>query len=85
MMRQVSYNLESSGVPGAVAGPYPRGDIGTVRKHLETLRSRAPEVLPVYCELALAGLPFAIEKGTLKPDRAEEIRRLVEQFKGEAR
>ena len=81
MMRQVSFNLESSGIPGAVAGPYARGDIGTVRKHLETLRSRAPEVLPLYCELALAGLPFSVEKGTLKPERADEIRELVNQFK----
>ena len=80
MMRQVSYNLESSGLPGAVAGPYARGDVGTVRKHLEALRSRAPHVLPLYRELALAGLPFAIEKGTLKPETAEEIQHLVEQF-----
>ena len=80
MMRQVSYNLESSGLPGAVAGPYARGDVGTVRKHLEALRSRAPHVLPLYRELALAGLPFAIEKGTLKSETAEEIRDLVEQF-----
>ena len=81
MMRQVSVNLATSGVPAAVAGPYPRGDIGTVRKHLETLQARAPHVLPLYCELALAGLPYALEKGTLKPDRAEEIRTLVEQYK----
>ena len=81
MMRQVSVNLDTSGVPGALAGPYPRGDIGTVRKHLETLRSRAPAVLPLYCELALAGLPFAVEKGTLPVERAEEIRELVESFK----
>ena len=85
MMRQVSYNLESSGIPGAVAGPYARGDVGTVRKHLETLQARAPEVLPLYCELALAGLPFSVEKGTLKPERADEIRELVNQFKNIAR
>ena len=81
MMRQVSVNLESSGVPGAVAGPYARGDIGTVRKHLEALHSRAPEVLPLYCELALAALPYALEKGTLAPGRLQEIRELVERFK----
>ena len=63
MMRQVSINLETSGVPGAIAGPYARGDIGTVRKHLEALQARAPAVLPLYCELALAGLSFAVEEG----------------------
>ena len=81
MMRQVSFNLESAGVPGAVAGPYARGDVGTVRKHLEALRSRAPEVLPLYCEMALAGLPFAVEKGTLEPGRADEISELVQHYK----
>jgi len=81
MMRQVSVNLATSGLPAALAGPYPRGDIGTVLKHLEALTSRAPHVLPLYCELALAGLPFAVEKGTLPADRADEIRNLVEQFR----
>ena len=81
MMRQVSVNLASSGLPGAVAGPYARGDVGTVRKHLEALSERAPDVLPLYCELALAGLPFSVEKGTLSADRAEEIRVLVERYK----
>ena len=82
MMRQVSINMETSGVPGAIAGPYVRGDIGTIRKHLDTLQSRAPQVLPLYCELALAGLPYAIEKGPLAPERADEIRKLIEQYKG---
>ena len=81
MMRQVSINLDSMGIPGAVAGPYARGDVGTVRKHLQALRDRAPGVLPLYCELALAGLPFALEKGTLNPAIAEEIRKLLGEYK----
>ena len=84
MMRQVSINLDASGVPDAVAGPYVRGDIGTVRKHLEALHSRAPEMLPLYCELALAGLPFALEKGPIGPERAQEIRELLESYRGKA-
>ncbi len=77
MMRQVAQNLEASGVPGGVQGPYARGDIDTVRKHLGTLQSRAPHVLPLYCEMALAGLPFALEKGTLSSETADRIRELV--------
>ena len=56
--------------------------MGTIRKHLETLTSRAPEVLPLYCELALAAIPFAVEKQALSKEKANEIRELVEQFKG---
>lgn len=80
MMRGVASNLEASGIPAAVAGPYPRGDIGTVKKHLEALASRAPEVLPLYCELALAGLPFALQRG-LSPEREAEIHEIIEQFR----
>ena len=81
IMKQVSINLESLGVPQAFAGPYVRGDIGTIQKHLETLQIQEPGVLPLYCELALAGLPFAIEKGTLSQDRAETIRQMLLNFK----
>ncbi len=84
MARQVTVNLETSGVPAAVAGPYVRGDIGTIRKHLDALKSRAPEVLPLYCELALAGFRYAEEKGALKQETRSEIRRLLEQYRKEA-
>jgi predicted short-subunit dehydrogenase-like oxidoreductase (DUF2520 family) len=82
MIRQVSLNLESSGIPGALAGPYVRGDLGTIRKHLQTLKARAPDVLPLYCHMALAGLPFALEKGSLDPEKAKEIRDLVDEYRG---
>ena len=81
MMPAVASNLESVGVPQAVAGPYPRGDIGTVRKHLEAVSSAAPEYLPLYIELALAGLPFAVEKGALAPERSQEIKELLESYR----
>ena len=80
MMRQVSQNLASAGVPAGLAGPYARGDVGTVRKHLEVLDERSPETLPLYCHMGLAGLPFALEKGTLTPERYEQIRELLEEY-----
>lgn len=81
MMRQVADNLEKLGVPGGVAGPYARGDVGTVGKHLETLRIRAPDVLPLYCEMAMAAIPLALEKGTVDDQRADEMRSLVERYR----
>jgi predicted short-subunit dehydrogenase-like oxidoreductase (DUF2520 family) len=81
MMPAVASNLDSVGVPQAVAGPYPRGDIGTVQKHLEAVSSFAPEYLPLYVELALAGLPFAVEKGALPPKRSQEIKELLESYR----
>ena len=79
MMRGVVHNLERSGVPGAVAGPYVRGDLGTIRKHIEALATRAPEVLPLYRELARAALPFGIEKQALSPEIAQRVEAIIGQ------
>ncbi|MGH2544153.1 MAG: Rossmann-like and DUF2520 domain-containing protein, partial [Ardenticatenaceae bacterium] len=81
MARQVTVNLEASGVPAAVAGPYARGDIGTITKHLETLKGRVPEILPLYCELALVGFRYAEEKGTLSHETRSEIRQLLDKYR----
>ena len=81
MMRAVARNLDANSVPRGVAGPYPRGDVGTIRKHLDALESSAPEYLPLYCELALAGLPFAVEKGSLDPNLADQIADIVARYK----
>ncbi len=85
MMRQVAINLESMGLPNAVSGPYVRGDIGTVRKHLAALKEGAPDVLPLYRELALLALPLAVEKGALAPARAEEIREILKESRAGSR
>jgi predicted short-subunit dehydrogenase-like oxidoreductase (DUF2520 family) len=37
---------------GALTGPIARGDRATVERHLEALRERAPELIPVYEALA---------------------------------
>lgn len=76
MMRAVAHNIETAGIPAAVAGPYPRGDVGTVRKHMDALESRHPGLLPLYRELALAGLPLAMEQG-LTAEKADELRRIL--------
>lgn len=76
MMRAVAYNVETSGIPAAVAGPYPRGDMGTAAKHLQALAARHPDLLPLYRELALAGLHLAVEQG-LSKDGETAFRQLL--------
>ena len=80
MMRQVSVNLEKSGLPDAIAGPYVRGDIGTVGNHLEALRERAPQYIALYSELARSGLPFACERGPVTREIATEIEDLLKSY-----
>ena len=76
MMRGVAHNVATSGIPAAVAGPYPRGDIGTATKHMEALASQHPDLLPLYRELALAGLHLAMEQG-LSAEGESEFRRIL--------
>ena len=81
MMRSVVSNLERVGIPAAVAGPYVRGDVGTIRRHFETLSATAPAVVPLYRELALAALPLGVEKGALTPDQRQTIEQLIAHFR----
>ena len=76
MMRAIAYNVETSGIPAAVAGPYPRGDLGTAIKHVEALQSDHPDLLPLYRELALASLHLAVEQG-LSAEQEGEFRRIL--------
>lgn len=66
-------SVNTVGIPQALAGPYVRGDVGTIKKHIEAFRSTAPDSMAVYCQMALAGLPYALEKGDIPKRRAAEI------------
>ena len=77
MMNQVSDNLESAGLPDAIGGPFVRGDIGTIKAHLHALSIQKPDLISLYCELALMGLNFAEEKQGIDLESTAEIRRLL--------
>ena len=81
MMHQVSKNLTTLGIPAAVAGPYPRVDIGTIKKHLDELYNKYPKILPLNCELALCALPLAIEKGSINIETHNEIHQIILEYK----
>jgi predicted short-subunit dehydrogenase-like oxidoreductase (DUF2520 family) len=53
ILRSTVDSLEAQGIPAALTGPISRGDVGTVRKHLDALESQAPSVLTLYCKIAL--------------------------------
>ena len=80
IMKGVAEVIEANGFPDGIAGPYVRGDVGTVRKHLESMKSVGTEALQMYATAALAGLPFALEKGVADPSDAKEIERLLKAY-----
>ncbi len=65
-----------------LTGPVARGDADTVARHLEALRSAAPEALPAYLALARLTADRALAAGTLTlPD----ARRLLDVLAGTPR
>jgi predicted short-subunit dehydrogenase-like oxidoreductase (DUF2520 family) len=62
----------------ALTGPIVRGDLGTVRAHLEDIRLNAPQTLGSYVALARATLDRAVTDGRVVPLRAARIRDLLD-------
>ena len=56
-------NIERIGAAPALTGPTSRGDAGTVRLHLDSVRNVAPELLPLYREICLRSVELAREAG----------------------
>jgi predicted short-subunit dehydrogenase-like oxidoreductase (DUF2520 family) len=77
LLRGTLNNLENVGLPNCLTGPIARGDLGTIKKHLEALDKSAPALLSAYRELGLQTIPVALGKGKIDRTRAEEMRQLL--------
>ena len=64
LLKSVGDNVESLGLPAALTGPVRRGDAAAVGRHLEVIRSRTPELVPLYLELIRAQLPWRARSAT---------------------
>jgi predicted short-subunit dehydrogenase-like oxidoreductase (DUF2520 family) len=78
LARQALANSERLGVDGALTGPFLRGDVGTVRGHLEVLRSSAPEALSLYVAVARRELAIARRRGELDEAAAAALEVLLD-------
>jgi predicted short-subunit dehydrogenase-like oxidoreductase (DUF2520 family) len=70
-------NIETRGTIQSLTGPVSRGDIGTIKKHLQTLRGKLPEFLDVYGIMGGFAADIGLKKETLTRERAEEIKSLL--------
>lgn len=73
LIRGTIRNIETIGIPDCLTGPIARGDIGTVKKHLDALKKAAPDLLSTYRELGLKTIPVALGKGKIDEQRAKEL------------
>jgi len=77
LLRGTATAAEQLGLALGLAGTYSRGDLGTVKKHLDDLARLGPDALHLYCELALRSIPLGLERGGYDERRAEEMRALL--------
>jgi predicted short-subunit dehydrogenase-like oxidoreductase (DUF2520 family) len=80
MMRATTSNFEAFGTSRALTGPVDRGDVETIKRHIDGLRKTYSSVLPLYRELALQNIPFALEHGSINQQQAEQIEAVLKTY-----
>jgi len=78
LLRGATDAMAHSGIARAMAGSIARGDLENVKRHLAALERLEPRSRQLYCTLALRSLPLALEVGRITPQRADELRRVLE-------
>ena len=77
LLRGTINNIENIGLPDCLTGPIARGDSGTITKHLDALREKAPALVRAYKELGLQTIPISLGKGKINQQKAIELGRLL--------
>ena len=70
-------NARALGIRAALTGPMTRGDVGTLRAHLDTLRTHAPDVLDLYVAAAIREVALAESRRALAPEDAMKMREVL--------
>jgi predicted short-subunit dehydrogenase-like oxidoreductase (DUF2520 family) len=67
-----------NGAVQGLTGPIARGDVGTVARHVAAFDALDARTAAFYREMAERVIPIALELGGLSPERAQELRELLE-------
>lgn len=79
LMEGTVRNLASRGIAGSISGPIVRGDVGTVQRHCQELRSRFPELQAIYAKLGKIVVSIVQESDTVSADMLSAIRELLDE------
>jgi predicted short-subunit dehydrogenase-like oxidoreductase (DUF2520 family) len=71
-------NIASKGIPQALTGPVARGDVATVKAHLEAIEKSSAELVTLYKVLGCHTLGLAKAKGTLDDNAAQQLVSLLQ-------
>ncbi len=78
LVRGTIDNLQGVGFPDALTGPIARGDVDTVRIHLDALTTSQPDIIDSYAAMGKRTVTLGLEKGTLSEDAARAISELLD-------
>jgi predicted short-subunit dehydrogenase-like oxidoreductase (DUF2520 family) len=78
LLRGTLHNIETIGIPQCLTGPIARGDVGTINKHLDALKSTAPHLVSTYRELGRQTIPIAVAKGKINQSQAQELQNILQ-------
>ena len=78
LLRGATDAMAHSGPTRAMAGSIARGDLDTVKRHVEALGQLDPKLREIYCVMALKTVPLSLAAGGMSAARAEEIRAFLE-------
>jgi predicted short-subunit dehydrogenase-like oxidoreductase (DUF2520 family) len=73
LIRGTLHNIETIGIPDCLTGPIARGDTGTIKKHINTLKEKSPGLLSAYKELGRQTIPISLAKGKISKEQAGEL------------
>jgi predicted short-subunit dehydrogenase-like oxidoreductase (DUF2520 family) len=68
----------------ALTGPIVRGDLNTIRAHLDEIARRSPQAMDSYVALARATLARSVTDGRVVPIRALKINELLDSAQADA-
>ena len=77
LARATLENAAALSPESATTGPVIRGDVATIRHHLQVLKSAAPQVLSLYVQLTKAMIPLS---SAFNPQKLREIQALLAEF-----
>jgi predicted short-subunit dehydrogenase-like oxidoreductase (DUF2520 family) len=78
LLKGTMRNIEEKGTVHALTGPIARGDMGTLKKHIEALQNKLPVFLRAYSILGILTTELGLEKKTISAQDAEHLRKLLE-------
>ncbi|MBI2829858.1 MAG: DUF2520 domain-containing protein [Chloroflexi bacterium] len=79
LLKGTLHNIETVGIPNCLTGPIARGDIGTIKKHLDALERVSQELASTYRALGLQTIPTSLAKGKINQERAEDLETVLKE------